>query len=426
MNIQKTKADTLTELAKEYANLARKLGKLPNKRETAKFLASTDKIHRIAESFSKFQAFALENHPDIQNLAVPVRINSSDITEYRLGLEAKKVAGVNNNILVRENVMDYVEKFSESVFKGRMAPVKYPKKKKAIKRFFNLVISDTHFGSDVKAEETGVANYGVKEESRRLAKVVQETIEYKKEHRAETALNVLLIGDLTNGTLHDPRDGAPMAEQVCRAIHLLSQALMRLASEFPSVDVYCESGNHGRRKERHYGRATNQKWDSYETIIYYALKQALANQKNVKIHITKKPYDHFEVFGKKILYTHGDSVLNPGYPGKDIKIGSLETQLNKINAGLKDTEEYSVAVVGHVHVFSQTLLSNGVYMITNGALIPPDEFAVSIGILESPCGQLLFESVEGYPVGDTRFIRVGVDEDKNASLDKIIQPWNNF
>ena len=424
--MQKNKASTLQELAAEYVNIAKRLGKLPNRRETNKFLASDDKIRRLAESFSKFQAFVLQQYPELDILQAPVKINSTDLLEYRLGLDARKTAGSNKNILERENVLDYVEKFSESIFKGRMAPVKFPKKKKEIKRYLNLVLSDTHFGSDVKKEETGVATYGVKEEARRLAKVVQETIEYKKEHRDHTALNVLLLGDLTNGTLHDPRDGAPLAEQVCRAIHLLSQALMRLSAEFQSVDVYCESGNHGRRKERHYGRATNQKWDSYETIIYYSLKQALSAQKNVHIHITKKPYDHYEVFGKKILYTHGDTVLNPGYPGKDIKIGSLETQLNKINASLSDKEEYSVAVVGHVHVFSQTMLSNGVCMITNGALIPPDEFAVSIGILESPCGQLLFESVEGYPVGDTRFIRVGVEEDKDASLDKIIKPWDNF
>jgi predicted phosphodiesterase len=359
-------------------------------------------------------------------LEVPVHIKDTDITKYRMELEAKRGIDTNKNILVRENVLDYVAQFAESVFKGRMSPVPTPKKKKEVKRFINLVISDTHFGSDVKKEETGVANYGVKEESRRLAKVVQETIAYKKEHREHTALNLLLIGDLTNGTLHDPRDGAPLAEQVCRAIHLLTQAVMRLASEFQEINVYCESGNHGRRKERHHNRATNQKWDSYETIIYYSIKQAVANQKNVKVHITKKPYDHYEVFGKKIMYTHGDNVINPGYPGKDIKIGSLETQLNKINASLKDTEEYSVAIVGHVHTFSQTLLSNGVYMITNGALIPPDDFAVSIGILESPCGQLLFESVEGYPVGDTRFIRVGITEDNDASLDKIIKPWDNF
>jgi predicted phosphodiesterase len=426
MNKSKSKADTIKDLAKEYANIAKRLGKLPNRRETNKFLASTEKIVRIAESFSKFQAFALQEYPELNLLSTPVSISSTDLTEYRLGIEAKNVGNSNKNILLRENVLDYIDQFSDKIFKGRMSPVKFPKKPKAIKRFINLVLSDTHFGSDVKKEETGVSNYGPKEEARRLAKVVQETIEYKKEHRKETALNVLLIGDLTNGTLHDPRDGAPVAEQVCRAIHLLSQALMRLASEFPSVNVYCESGNHGRRKERHYGRATNQKWDSYETIIYYSLKQALANQKNVKIHITKKPYDHYEVFGKKILYTHGDTVLNPGYPGKDIKIGSLEAQLNKINASLKDHEEYSVAVVGHVHVFSQTLLSNGVYMITNGALIPPDEFAVSIGIVESPSGQLLFESVEGYPVGDTRFIKVGPKEDQDASLDKIIKPWENF
>jgi hypothetical protein len=207
---------------------------------------------------------------------------------------------------------------------------------------------------------------------------------------------------------------------------LLTQALTQLSLNFREVKVYCNSGNHGRNTGRHHDRAVNQKWDSIETIINYALKYALKNVKNVDVIIPKTPYLEYKVFGKKIFATHGDTVLNPGYPGKSIKTGVLENQINRINASLKDSDEYSVFIVGHVHVASVTHLSNNSVMITNGSLVPVDEYAVSIGMMESANGQYLFESVEGFPVGDCRFIKVSQEDDTNKELDKIIKPFEGL
>lgn len=297
---------------------------------------------------------------------------------------------------------------------------------KKINRALSLVLSDLHFGSDIHKEETGGLDFGRVEEARRIARITKEVIEYKPQYRNETELNVLLLGDLIQNQLHDQRDGAPMAEQICRAIHLLSQTLMHFSNNFPKVNVYVNSGNHGRNTTRHHSRAVNQKWDSLESVLCFALKNAFKDVKNINFEIPLTPYVTYSVFGKKIFASHGDSVLKPGYPGKGISTGSLENQINKINATLKDDDEYSVFIVGHVHTCSTTHLSNGAVMITNGALVPSDEFAVSIGLLENTCGQMLFESVPGYPVGDMRFIKVSQEDDENKELDKIIQKFTGL
>jgi hypothetical protein len=65
-------------------------------------------------------------------------------------------------------------------------------------------------------------------------------------------------------------------------------------------------------------------------------------------------------------------------------------------------------------------------MITNGALVPTDGYAASIGLLESNAGQMLFESVKDFPVGDTRFIRVSSKDDNNKELDKLIKPFESL
>lgn len=319
------------------------------------------------------------------------------------------------------------EKILESLKNIRKVEVKpYVRgKQPTVRRELNLVLSDLHIGSDIHKTETGNLDFGRNEESRRLARIVKDTCDYKQQYRKETKLNVLLLGDIIQNQLHDARDGAPAAEQCGRAIYLLTQAVAQFSANFPSVVVYCNTGNHGRNTGRHHGRAVNQKWDSLEQIVYFAIRESCKGMKNVKFVIPKTPYVVYEVFGKKVFATHGDSVLNVGYPGKAINTGRLETQVNRFNASLSDREEYSVLVVGHVHTASITHLSNGAVTITNGAMVPVDEYAVSIGLMETTSGQYMFESTEGFPVGDCRYIKVSIKDDKDDSLDKVIKSWED-
>ena len=331
---------------------------------------------------------------------------------------------------VREQFLaESIEGMATRLFKGRIEPfsiARLTSGSKKTNRIVNAVLSDLHFGADLRAEETGSA-YGRVEEARRAAAVFEQIMEYKIEHRSETELELLILGDIIQGQLHDPRDGAELAEQICRAIHILSQGIGYLASGYKKVRVRCATGNHGRDKARHFSRATHQKWDSHETVIYYSLSQMVSKFPNIEFTLPRTPYVTYDVFGQRVFATHGDTVLNVGNPGEQIRIGKIEKQVNRINASLKDQEEYSVFVVGHVHTGTITHLSNGSTLITNGALIPQDSFAVSLGILETKCGQWMWESVPGFPVGDSRFIRVDKSHDKDARFDKIINPWQgNF
>lgn len=414
------------QLLSDYINLAKKLNKLPSFTDCAKFNISKDRIRHYFSNLGELKALAIETDKTLEDYKLPLTVALPDVHAYRLQLEEKNTKKQNKNAVQVTDKFQYIEQFSANVFNGKIKPVKPYKGKKNTDRILSLVLSDLHIGSDIKSVETGIADFGTKEEARRLAALTQQVIEYKPQYRDTTELDVLLLGDIIQGRLHDPADGAPIAEQTCRAIHLLTQVLSHLAANFKKVRVRCISGNHDRSTARHHNRAVNQKWDSYHTIIAYALKSALSAQKNVEFYIPKTPYGVYEVFGQKILFTHGDTVLKPGFPSSSIQIKNLEGQINKINASLHDKEEYKVCIVGHVHTASQTFLNNGTVMITNGALVEPDEFSVSIGIMESQNGQMLFESVPGFAVGDTRFIRVGRTHDKDASLDSIIKPWEGL
>lgn len=314
------------------------------------------------------------------------------------------------------------------VMKGKIIPSKYvaPKKVKT-SRILNLIISDTHYGARLDRKEVG-HSYGPVEEARRTAAIVRQVADYKRQYRDDTELFVHLIGDIIQGQLHDPRDGAPLAEQVATALRVLVQAFAYLAKEFPKgMTVFCTTGNHGRNGMRHKDRAVQQKWDSIEMMLYVALREAMRPFKNVKFDIQMSPYYTWQAFDQKGFATHGDTVLSPGFPNKAIQVESVTKQINSINAAAgKNGEEYGLFIVGHVHTGSQTYLGSGSVFITNGCLIPPDPYAVSIGIFETSCGAWLWESVPGHIVGDSRFITVDGKTDLDASLDAIVAPFKGI
>src|SRR5216683_999399 len=335
-------------------------------------------------------------------------------------VEAKNEA--HTNILLQR-----YEQLSQRIFaKPFVIPQYQFKKNHNIERHQHILLSDLHFGSRLDPRE-GLMRYGAQEESRRLAQIVTQVIDYKPQYRKNTKLWVNLNGDVIQGNMHDFRDGEPTPEQACIAQHLLIQALSLFSRYYPQVEVNCASGNHDRDKYRHMERAIHQKWASWATIIYYGIKKAVVHIDNVKVNIPRSPWFTYRSFGANYYATHGDTTINVGYPGDSINIKNLEVQINKLNAPLHDSEKYKVVMIGHVHVGFVIKLNSGVTLITNPALLPADSFAKSILVSDAHfTGQMLFESVPGYPVGDTRFLEVNEKTHYDASLDKVIQPFIDF
>ncbi len=323
-------------------------------------------------------------------------------------------------------VLEEMQRLSDGLFRGRVEPTTVPTSKKKMKRAIVSVISDTHFGSDVDARETGHLTYGRTEEARRLAQVVQQVCRYKHEHREETELHAVLAGDLIHGKLHDVQDGAARAEQKMRAIHLLSQAVAQFSAHFARVVVHCVGGNHDRDLLRHQGRGTSSKWDSSATEIYSSIRLMSERLPNVTFNIPLTPFVTFDLFGWRYFATHGDTVLDAGNPGKSVNTARIEAQINRWNASAKDGEPYSVFMMGHVHTPLLHHLANGSWLVVNGALSPADGYAVSIGLPETVADQVMFESTPEHPVGDLRFITLDRVIDESEILDEVIRPWERF
>lgn len=291
----------------------------------------------------------------------------------------------------------------------------------------NVNLSDLHYGAALDKREVPVG-YGHVEEARRTAQVALWVSEHRSlAERQQMDLYVNLLGDLIQNQLHDPRDGDPLTEQFAAALHLLTQFVVFVSSSgYRNVVINCTPGNHGRNTARHRDRSVNQKWDAIETMIYYGLKKAVAHLHNVVVNIPYRPFFTYTVLGHSIFGTHGDTVLRPGFPGKSIEVENVRKQINEINAKLAHDDRHKVFIVGHVHVASKTKMPNGVYLISNGCLIPTDAYAQSIGIVETATCQTAFETTTKHPVGFHCEIDVDETTDKDKSLDRIVTPFTSL
>lgn len=291
-------------------------------------------------------------------------------------------------------------------------------KPKDADRVLTVALSDLHFGTDLLPEEHLLA-YSNKEEARRLAKVLKNVLDYKTDKRDRTKLQILVNGDLFAGLLgHDDKAVAQLSVQMLRAAHLLCQFIDKCCQEYRSVVVRVQYGNHGRNKLRHYARADNNKSDSFELIVMMMVGGPLRLHQNLAWDIPKRPISFWKTFGHQFGMTHGDTVLGKK-PGTESLLSALSQVKSSRFYGLKG--ELDVMFLGHWHQGMMHVIGDTTVFV-NPPLLPPDGHSESSGYLNA-CGQWLTESTVKYAVGDSRLVRVGVEDDRDSSLDALISPW---
>jgi len=332
--------------------------------------------------------------------------------------------GFRRKLADRDNLLDRIE-----IGVSNMPPIKNSgyrakKPKATYEKTLTNILSDTHFGLDLDPRET-MHKYGAVEESRALASIAKNLCEYKLDDRKRTSLVLNILGDMIENHLHSGGAQEELHLQVCRAIHLLVQYVEVASHHFPNVLVNFAVGNHGRDKSIHTQRATASKYNAVETSIYFAVRKAFRHAKNIKFNQPMTPWVDYKIHGHRFYATHGDTTFNVGSVGKTVSVGNILNMTNQINANQPEGEKYSVFMFGHLHQFMTMQLSNGVWIIGNGALCPPNPFAQTLDIMTSPQNQALFETTKMYPVGDIRAINAAGSEN-DESLDKIIQPWEGL
>ena len=304
---------------------------------------------------------------------------------------------------------------------GKVEPTGYATKKtkRSRKRTVCVVFSDLHLGADLSSRDNPLP-FQARHEARRLEFITRQVLDYKPQHRNDHHLLVLLNGDIIEGNLgHDLRDGAPLTEQKVAFWIYFREIIGLFAQQYPTVHVECQPGNHGRDKMRHPGRATSSKWDGHEWQMYYALSMMCSELKNVTWGVPFRGVSILDVHGSKMLVTHGDTEVKLGDP--DTKAQKNAAELEKCSSTQIHGSRFDCAVMGHFH--KPRFIPGHIQQLWNGALVPPNGHARSQGYVGEPCGQWVWEAVEGYPIGDLRFLGVGHSQDEDEYLGKLIKPF---
>ncbi len=280
--------------------------------------------------------------------------------------------------------------------------------------------SDIHFGLTVDPREVPGNAFNWQIAARRIAKLCVQLADWKPEHRDDTTLQIVLNGDIIAGVIHmDDAGQARLTEQIHGATQILVAALYFLRQHFGRIRVLALPGNHDRVTRE---RQLAQRWDSHAHAIYLALQWAFHKDPAITFDVPRSGDGTFVLPGGKALAyaTHGDVAPSVGNISRGINTAKLAAELNKLNASGEFSAPVRVLLWGHWHQGLVMPFGNGTAAV-NGCLIGADPFArVGAGVLGGGAPmQLMFESSEAYPFGDSRFVYVR-DADTDTAYDRVV------
>jgi hypothetical protein len=216
-------------------------------------------------------------------------------------------------------------------------------------------LGDIHMGQVIAPEQTG----GMNEWNKRVAPVrirrwVETVIDLSFNHMTHPeypGIVVPLMGDLISGNIHEElraTNEEPIMVSTRRIQSYVAWAIRVLADRFGKVWLPCVVGNHGRNTHRPI--YINRQHESYEWGVYNNLREFFRDDPRVKFYIPDEPDAFFNVYGTKIMMTHGDAIGAKGGDGMigalgpikrgEIKIGDAERHIGR---------DFDYLLIGHYH-----------------------------------------------------------------------------
>jgi hypothetical protein len=237
-----------------------------------------------------------------------------------------------------------------------------------------IMLSDLHWGEQVRPEQIGGVNaYNLAIARKRLRVVIETVISLCKildPSMGYPGIVVPLGGDMVSGNIHDELAASNELNTMPTVLDLygnLVPAIRLLADTFGHVFLPCVSGNHDRDTKKIWSKDRNH--TSFGWLLYQFLAAAFAEDKRVTFYIPDGSDALYRIYGIRYLLTHGDQ-----FRGGDGIIGPLgpvtrgEQKKNTRNAAVG--QDYDVMEFGHFHKRMLTARLRG-----NGSLKGYDEYA---------------------------------------------------
>ncbi len=249
-----------------------------------------------------------------------------------------------------------------------------------------LMLSDLHWGEQVRASQIGGVNsYNLAIARRRLRNVIETTIALCKildPAMSYPGIVMPLGGDIVSGNIHDELAATNELNTMPTLMDIyqhLVGAIGLMADTFGHVFLPCVSGNHDRDTKKIWSKDRNH--TSFGWLLYQFLAAHFAADKRVTFYIPDGSDALYRIYGTRYLLTHGDQ-----FRGGDGIIGPLgpvtrgEQKKNTRNAAVG--QDYDVMEFGHFHKRMLTARLRG-----NGSLKGYDEYAADNNFGFEPASQ---------------------------------------
>ena len=248
------------------------------------------------------------------------------------------------------------------------------------------LVSDVHVGEVVSAAETNnLGSYDTDifhDRLHRWTNKLLELVEIRRHRLHIPNLNLLFLGDIVSGDIHDElsntNDGN-IVEQTIVAAQSFSEAVLALIPYFEEIEISGVVGNHGRMARKPYYK--NKQSRSFDYLVYKMMEMTLAKQPTVKFHIPESFWTVRDILGTKFLLLHGDGNTSwSGLPwygiqrmtlklmdmiGREVPFDKVvmghfhdpvDTESWSINGSFKGGDEYSIGKLYTTGRPSQTLM----------------------------------------------------------------------
>ena len=279
----------------------------------------------------------------------------------------------------------FVENCLAEIAKLAVRPLPTPRHHRAQENLvFHALRSDAQVGERINPRSVqGLSVYNAEVYAERVRRWTEKVCIFRGQDRASLGLNKLVIehlGDQVEGESIYP--GQPfyldlhLTEQIFYSVEIEASAILALAAEFPEVEIYAVSGNHGRA-----GKKGDHSGINFDYIFYRALKSALSRQPNVRMYIAESPSMLVRHGDFNFLLAHGDAAKS----WNGIPYYGIDRQFRRMHDlfGVR----VDVELIGHHHQHAN--LSDRV--LVNGCLPGGSDLSINrMGVSSVPSQKIFY------------------------------------
>jgi hypothetical protein len=185
-------------------------------------------------------------------------------------------------------------------------------------------------------------------------------LDFFKKPRFE-GIVVGMNGDMLSGNIHDElseTNESFVLQAIIEMVEDLTSGIRLLADKFGKVFVPCTVGNHGRYHKK--PRAKSLVRHNYEWLVYQWLYRNFKDDPRVNIVIPDNSDILYQIYGIKILQTHGNQFSGgAGISGIQTPLALGQARKQRKQQAIK--MPFDIMYLGHFHqyIHTQTLIVNG-------------------------------------------------------------------